>query len=90
MHMPRAAKPAPAASKTKPRLRAHSDFVAITITVVVERDRLDEAKQAAIDAAANVAGAILAHAAPTARPLTRDEWHTTDEVANLDARMAQD
>lgn len=87
--MPRATKASPPADKTKPRLRARSDFAAITITVVVERDRLDEATRAATDAAANVAGAVLAHASPTARPLTRDEWHTTDEVANLDARMAQ-
>lgn len=87
--MPRASNPKPRVSKTQPRLRARSDFAAITITVVVERDRLDEATRAATDAAANVEGAVLAHASPTARPLTRYEWDTTDEVANLDARMAQ-
>ena len=80
----------PRAFKSAPRLRARSDFAAITITVVVERDRLDEVTRAATDAAANVAGAVFAHASPTARPVTRDEWHTTDELANLDARMAKD
>jgi hypothetical protein len=86
--MPRASNAKPRALKAKPRLRARSDFAAITITVVVERARLDEATRAATDAAANVEGAILAHASPTARPLTRDEWHTTDEGAHRDARMA--
>jgi hypothetical protein len=88
--MPRTSNPKPRVRKTQPRLRARSEFAAITITVVVERARLDEATRAASDAAANVEGAVFAQALPIARPLTRDEWRTTDEVANLDARMARD
>lgn len=79
----------PRSPKSQPRLRARSDFAAVTITVIVERARLGETMQAATDAAANVDGAVFAQALPTARPLTRDEWHAADELANLDARMAR-
>jgi hypothetical protein len=80
----------PSKSKTLPRFRQYGEFVAIAVTVIVERDRVEEITRAATDAAANVDGAIGARAVPVVRQLTRDEWRSTDEIVNLDARMARD
>ena len=66
----------PRTRQPQPRARTHEDFAAITITVVVERARVDEAMRAAADAAANISGALSTQVSPICpllrpRPLAR-------------------
>ncbi len=79
----------PRKPKSPPSLRQYDEFVAIAITVIVERDRVEGITLAITDAAANVDGAVSAQAAPDTRVLTREEWRTTDEIVNLDAHIAR-
>ena len=79
----------PRKPKSQPRLRRYGEFVAVAVTVVVERDRVDEVTRAITEVAANVDGAVTAQAVPVVRVLTQEEWRTTDEIVNLDARMAE-
>ena len=78
----------PRTRQPQPRARTHEDFAAITITVVVERARVDEAMRAAADTAANISGAVSTQVSPVAHYLDRAHWLDNIRLASVGSSTA--